>query len=222
MTNTLAKYDAAKHALAEARSVDEVKDIRDKSIAMKLYAKQAKDKKLEADAHEIRMRAERRLGEMMAEQKKAVGLNKGGKSEHRNRVSKKPGKPTLASQNIDKNLADRSRKAAALSEEKFELKVEQAREHITTPVKLKVVSEKPKPESARYLAEFKTACDHWLPKLSADDLKKARTYFQERADAREKANGARPNGSGEQTVEEPRALNAKLAEEEQRESAPVQ
>jgi hypothetical protein len=126
MTNTLAKYDAAKHALAEARSVDEVKDIRDKSIAMKLYAKQAKDNKLEADAHEIRLRAERRLGEMMAEQKKAVGLNKGGKSEHRNRVSKKPGKPTLACQNIDKNLADRSREAAALSEEKFELKVEQA------------------------------------------------------------------------------------------------
>lgn len=66
--------------------------------------------------------------------------------------------------------------------------------------------------SARCLAEFKTACDNWLPKLDADDLKKARAYFQDRAEVREKANGARATGSAEQSVDERRALNAKLAE----------
>jgi len=66
--------------------------------------------------------------------------------------------------------------------------------------------------SARCLVEFKTACDYWLPKLNADDLKKARAYFQERAEVREKANGARATGSAEQSVDERRALNAKLAE----------
>ena len=75
----LVRYDAACRALAEARSVDEVKDIRDKAVAMACYARQAKNRDLEADAVEIRMRATRRLGQLRQAQKETIGLNTGAK-----------------------------------------------------------------------------------------------------------------------------------------------
>ena len=44
--------DAACKAIAEAKSVDEVKDIADKADALRLFSRQAKNKTLEVDAAE--------------------------------------------------------------------------------------------------------------------------------------------------------------------------
>ena len=104
----LAKYDAARRALAEATTIDEAKDFRDKALAMEAYAFQAKDAELVAMATEIKRRATRRIGELMAELKAADKLAKGargsGSNQYQVRVSEKP-TPTLAEQGIDKNLA---------------------------------------------------------------------------------------------------------------------
>jgi hypothetical protein len=66
---SLIAYDAACAAVAEARRVDEVKGILDKSAAMKEYARRANNHQLEEDAAEIRVRATRKLGELIKAQK---------------------------------------------------------------------------------------------------------------------------------------------------------
>jgi hypothetical protein len=107
MSTELARYDTACRALAEARSVDEVKDIRNMAVAMAAYARQAKNKDLESDAVEIRMRATRRLDELRQAQKETVGLATGkeGKRKALGLPENPSDRPTLASQGIDKNLA---------------------------------------------------------------------------------------------------------------------
>lgn len=127
----LVKYDAACRAVAEARSIDEVKDIYDKSIAIMAYARQAENKELEADAFEIRQRAKRKLGELLIERKETEGFNPGTRTVGGGGFSggyiKEPpeDKPTLEEQlgrkkSAAKKLSSQAQKLASISEEEFE------------------------------------------------------------------------------------------------------
>jgi hypothetical protein len=69
----LVRYDAMCRAISDAYKVDEVKSIRDKAMALEFYAKQSKNVEAERQACEIRLRAERRAGELLKDLQKAVG-----------------------------------------------------------------------------------------------------------------------------------------------------
>src|SRR5258706_1582100 len=82
MANTavakLTFYDEACRALAKASTVDEVAQINNEAIGMRAYARQAKNKQLEIESGEIRFKASRRIGQLIALQKASVGLAKPG------------------------------------------------------------------------------------------------------------------------------------------------
>lgn len=125
----LTNYDAACRALANAKSVDEARNIRNAAVALKVYAKQAKNRQLELDAIAVRKRAERRIGELMKAGKEAGSFQRGG--DRKSKVTDGPLKPiTIQEIGIDKHLADRGRQMAALSPEQFEEHVESIRHNV--------------------------------------------------------------------------------------------
>jgi hypothetical protein len=136
--NSLTKYNAARYALSVAVQVDEVKDIRDKAEAMAAYARQAKDTELVQWATEIKVRAERRAGQMLSEMPKATG--KSGQFTGGHIVVPPVKEQTLADIGITKNESSRWQKLAAVSESQFEQAVSAAKEvagEVTTAAMLR-------------------------------------------------------------------------------------
>lgn len=130
MVTGLVRYEQAVRALAACKAVDEVKSWADKAAAMQAYGRMAKDKTMEVDAAEIRIRAERRLGEMLTQQKAGPGLNSGNLLRG---SSKEPRdeRPTLADAGIDKKLSSRAQKLAAVPAAEFEAEVGQWRDRVS-------------------------------------------------------------------------------------------
>jgi hypothetical protein len=123
----LSRYNAAKQALAAAHRVDEVKDIRDKAAAMRLYAMQAKDRVLVDQATEIRLRAERRAGELLREmEERGERETKGGDRKSKSHAATLI--PRLSDLGINKSQSSRWQKLAAVDDDAFEDVVDRARQ----------------------------------------------------------------------------------------------
>ena len=121
------RYEAARQAIAEYKTVDEVKDFRDKALAIEAYAKQANDYELERDAAIARVRAERRCGELLADMEKAKGAAEAGTNRGTTRsydaTSSQP--RSLSDLGITKDQSSKWQRLAAAPEAEFEAAISQ-------------------------------------------------------------------------------------------------
>jgi hypothetical protein len=141
----ITKYDSAKKALAEARSIDEVKDIRDKAVALRSYAMQARDRELIDHATEIRLRAERRAGELLKQMEKNQG-GVAGKTGSKGRPVL-DSRATLADLKINKSQSSRWQKLADMSKDKFEEVVTRGQQKASAAIDRAQNKPKPNPRS---------------------------------------------------------------------------
>lgn len=126
MTVELIRYEAARYALAEAKTIDEVKEIRDRAIAIQAYAKQAMDPEMVNNAIEIRFRAERRGGEMLREMKAAGERQPGGRPAKR---SADDTVKALRDLRITKEQSSRWQRLSELAEEEYQQRVKEAQQY---------------------------------------------------------------------------------------------
>ena len=118
MIATLTEYDAARHALALARTVDDVKRVRDKAEALCVYAKRAKDVDMQNWAAEIRARAERRAGQLLIEMRSTGQRQKQGDSGGKGH--RKSSATTINHLGITKDQSSKWQRLAEASETAFE------------------------------------------------------------------------------------------------------
>lgn len=135
----LLRVEEARIILAECKRVDEAKSIRDKAEAIRIYLRNQKaSAEAQNDAAEIKLRAERRLGELLHEQKERGERDAGRGGDRKSRshgatVNDSP--PNLRDLEITKSQASRWQQVAAIEEAQFEAHVQglrRAGERITT------------------------------------------------------------------------------------------
>lgn len=124
---TLTRYDAMRQAIVEAHSIDDVKEIRDKAEALRHYARQVGETLENQNMiAEIKIRAERRGGELSREIPKNSGKRTDLTSGHDvQRLKTKT--EVLREAGIDRKQANRWEAEAAIPEEVFEQHIAQTK-----------------------------------------------------------------------------------------------
>ena len=111
----------ATRTLAQATTIDEVKDLRDKATAVKAYIQKAQlGQQLLIDAAVFRLRAERRLGEMLAALELANAAPGNQYTNHQSQSATPDRSTLLRDLGISKKDSSRSQRIAGLDEDVFE------------------------------------------------------------------------------------------------------
>lgn len=142
---SIAKLDRARQLLAEVRTIDDAKNLADIAAAAELFARKQK-LALDAqnDAAEIRIRAERKIGEFLRE----AELSKGGRPTKETGRVARPVIPTLSTLKLTKDQSARAQKLAKVPAPQFEARLKTARadtERLSTAVVLGASAKKASP-----------------------------------------------------------------------------
>jgi len=119
----LVKYDQMCRAIEEAHAVDEVKAIRDKAIMWELYSKQALNTENELKACQIRLRSERKAGQILRAMVLA-GERQSGRGNHKAELPE--GTPELEDLGISKKQSAQWQKLGLVPQREFERALKEA------------------------------------------------------------------------------------------------
>lgn len=129
---TLVHFDRARQALELASSIDEVKAIRDQAEALRQYARQSRQSlEMQNRCAEIKLRAERKAGEMLA----VAAKHEGGRPTETSRIDRQVSPPRLADIGISRDQSSRWQAVASIPERTFEAHIaatKDAGEELTT------------------------------------------------------------------------------------------
>lgn len=118
--SSLAHLDRAKAEIALAEDVEEVKDLRDKAEALRIYQKQAgAGLEIQNRCAEIKIRAERRAGELLAEVPRSTAGRRVKNSTHAGGNFA----TTLKEHGIPPTTAERWQEIASIDEDTFEAEI---------------------------------------------------------------------------------------------------
>lgn len=153
MSTALVRFDAARMALAEARNIDEVKAVRDKAEALRLYARQAGESlEMQNDIAEIKLRAERRAGELLKEVERVPGTRTDLTSRHDDAGYR----AQIANAGIAEPTARRWQAIADVPEPVFEQHIETVKsrgDELTSAGVLRIANEQKREERRQKMAE---------------------------------------------------------------------
>jgi len=116
MSTGLVNYDAMCHAISVCERVDELKDIRDKALALEKYMAQAENFEAERLAINVRLRAERRCGELLRDMKASGERDAGG----RGPIVESKRSTQLSDLNITRDQSSRFQQLAAVPQAEFD------------------------------------------------------------------------------------------------------
>jgi len=143
------RYEAARAALAEAKRIDDVKDVHDRMMALEAYAFQARDGELLEWAIDIRMRAERKAGRLLIEMAETGERAAPGRPEKRS-----PGATIiLKDMALTKSQSSRWQALARLDEDVYERRAAAAKREAAARVETPAATRTQEKQAARAARE---------------------------------------------------------------------